>query len=162
MSQDRTLYHLPLPAPLTVLTKHPTGGALRYPDPAETEPLADLMLDAYRSSTDYTGQSTDDALVEVEGFFAGRMGEPLLTCSWVYENNGALLSACLVRLDAGVPLVAYVLTMSPWKGRGLGSFLLRQSLLSLQDAHYDDVRTTIAAGDQSTTELFAHFGFIPA
>jgi ribosomal protein S18 acetylase RimI-like enzyme len=154
------LYHLPLPAPLTVLTKHPTGGSLRYPDPAETEPLADLMLDAYRSSQDCAGESTDDALVEVEGFCAGREGEPLLTCSWVYENNGALLSACLVRLDKGVPFVANVLTMSPWKGRGLGSFLLRQSLLSLQDAHYEEVRAEIAQSNRRTQALFMRFGFI--
>ncbi len=161
MTSGRTLYHLPLPAPLTVLTKHPTGGALRFPDPAETEPLAELMLDAYRSSDHCAGESTDDALVAVEAFFAGREGEPLLTCSWVYESSGALLSACLVRLDAGVPLVEYVLTMSPWKGRGLGSFLLRQSLLSLQDAHYEKVRATVADGKETTRDLFTHFGFTP-
>ena len=162
MSTSHTLYRLALPAPLTVLTKHPTGGALRYPDPLETEPLADLMLDAYRSSADCAGASTDDALVEVEGFFSGRAGEPLLTCSWVYENNGALLAACLVRLHEGVPLVANVLTMSPWKWRGLGSFLLRQSLLSLQDANYDAVQTFISDTNHPTRDLFTHFGFVPA
>lgn len=161
MIQSRILYRLSLPAPLTVLTKHPTGGALRNPDPLATEQLAELMLDAYRNTVDFSGENSDDALVEVEGYFAGRSGEPLLNCSWVYENNGALLSACLVSLYEGAPLIAYVLTMSPWKGRGLGSFLLRQSLLSLQDAHYEEVRARITDGNQASTEMFARFGFLP-
>lgn len=161
MVATRTLYRLSLPAPLTVLTKHPTGGALRSPDPMETEQLAELMLDAYRNSVDFTGETTDDALVEVEGYFAGRSGEPLRNCSWVYENNGALLSACLVSLYAGAPLIAYVLTLSPWKGRGLGSFLLRQSLLSLQDAHYAEVRALITDGNRPSEAVFTRFGFTP-
>ncbi len=161
MGQSRTLYRLALPAPLTMLTKHPTGGALRFPNVEETEPLAELMLDAYRNTTDFEGETTDDALSEVERYFAGRNGEPLLDCSWVYESSGALLSACLVSMHEGAPLIAYILTMSPWKGRGLGSFLLRQSLLSLQDAHFAEVRAFITNGNLPSEGLFTRFGFLP-
>lgn len=160
MGHSRTLYRLALPAPLTVLAKHPTGGALRFPNVEETEQLAELMLDAYRNTIDYEGETSDDALAEVERYFAGRSGEALLDCSWVYESSGALLSACLVSMHEGAPLVAYILTMSPWKGRGLGSFLLRQSLLSLQDAHYSEVRAFITNGNTPSEGLFTRFGFV--
>jgi len=156
----RNRYRLNLPAPLTSLqTQHPTGGALRNPLPEETEALAELMLDAYRSTIDDAGETTDDALAEAEGYFAGQAGEPLLDCSWVYDNNGTLLAACLVTLSEGEPLVAHLMTRSRWQGRGIASYLLRQSLLSLQDARYAAVAAVVTEGNRDSETLLTNFGF---
>jgi GNAT superfamily N-acetyltransferase len=152
------MLRLPVPpAPLTI--QHPTGGILRKPQPEETELLAEVMLDAYLDTVDYEGETTDDALVEVEGYFSGRTGEPLLEASWVYESSGAILSASLVSLWKGKPLVSFLMTRSAWKGRGLASYVLRQSLLSLQDAGYGEVYATISEGNEPSQEIFSHFGF---
>lgn len=156
----RFRYTLDLPAqPNPLRTEHPTGGMLRHPLPTETELLAELMLDAYRDTTDSEGESSDDALIEVEGFFAGQSGEPLIDCSWVYASSATLLSASLITLFEGTPLVAYLMTRSPWKGRGLASYLLRQSLLSLQDQHFTAVTAFVTDGNAPSEGLLRQFGF---
>ena len=160
MDKVRHEYVLPLPAPLTLVrTQHPTGGALRHPAPEETELLAEVMLDAYANTVDDDGETTDDALVEVEGFFGGRTGAPLLDCSWVYDASGTLLCASLVTLHEGAPLISYVMTRAAWKERGLAAWVLRQSLLSLQDARYSEVRAWITQGNTPSERLFTSFGF---
>jgi GNAT superfamily N-acetyltransferase len=156
----RHVYTLALPAePATLRTQHPTGGVLRHPEPAETELLAELMLDAYHNTIDDAGETTDDALVEIEGYFAGKSGKPMLDCSWVYESSGALLSACLVTRHEDAPLIAYLVTRAPWKGRGLASYLLRQSLLSLQDQHCTLVRAVVTEGNAPSEQMLLGFGF---
>lgn len=160
MEKVRYQYLLPLPTPLTVVrAEHPTGGALRNPSPEETELLAEVMLDAYHNTIDYAGEDTDDALVAVEAFFAGKSGDPLLDCSWVYDVSGTILCASLVTLYEGTPLIAYVITRTPWKGRGLAAWVLRQSLITLQDARYSEVRAWITAGNDFSERLFSGFGF---
>jgi GNAT superfamily N-acetyltransferase len=159
----RFRYRLALPAaPAVLQTRHPTGGALRNPLPEETEALAELMLDAYRGTVDDAGETTDDALSEVEGFFLGNAGEPLLDASWVYDSNGTILSASLVTLHEGEPLLAYLVTRSPWKGRGLASFLLRQTILSLTDARYSALAAAVTEGNAESEALLARFGFVRA
>lgn len=156
----RNEYTLNLPAPLTIVrAQHPPGGALRNPLPQETESLAEVMLDAYRGSVDDHGETTDDALVEVESWYAGESGAPLLDCSWVLDSSGAILSACLVTLWQDEPLVAYIMTRAAWKQRGLASFLLRQSILSLQDRGHNRVRAFVTAGNAPSESLLAHFAF---
>ncbi|MGL4647921.1 MAG: GNAT family N-acetyltransferase [Caldilineaceae bacterium] len=160
-SPTRLNYRLALPAaPALLHSFAPTGGALRNPLPEETELLAELMLDADRGTADDAGETTDDALAEVEGYFAGRAGEPLLDCSWVYDNNGTLLAACLISDHGGEPLVAYLMTRSPWKGRGLASYLLRQAILSLQDARRTSLVAVVTAGNLESEAMMAHFGFV--
>jgi hypothetical protein len=159
---ERREYIVMLPAPLTVVrAQHPTGSALRNPAPEETESLAEVLLDAYRGTIDDEGETTDDALVEIESFLAGEEGDPLLNCSWVLDSSDTLLSACLVSLWHGEPLISYIVTRSTWKQRGLASFLLRQSLLSLQDGGYSRVRAFITDGNDASRGLLTHFGFVP-
>jgi hypothetical protein len=156
----RHAYTLTLPAPLAALnTEHPTGGLLRHPAPEDAERLAELLLDAYQGTIDYDGETTDDALTEIESYFAGRSGEPLPGCSWVYASTETLLAACLVALHEGAPLLAYVMTRRRWKGRGLAAYLVRQSLLSLQDAHYPEVRAVVTEGNVPSEYILATLGF---
>jgi RimJ/RimL family protein N-acetyltransferase len=154
------MYVLELPAPLgAVAARHPTGGALRNPRPEDTELLAEVMLDAYRNTIDYEGETTDDALNEMEKYFAGAWGPPLPDCSWVYEASGTLLAASLVTLWDEEPFVAFIMTRAAWKGRGLASYVLRQSLLSVQDCGYREVRAVITEGNTPSERAFARFGF---
>jgi hypothetical protein len=160
-TRRRHLYRLSLPTSQTVLdTDHPTAGSLRNPSPEETEALAELMLDAYRGSVDAHGETTDDALSEVEGYFLGKMGEPLIDSSWVYDNNGTLLAACLITERDGGPLLAYLMTRSPWQRRGLASYVLRQSILSLQDARHESLSCIISEGNSDAEAILEQFGFV--
>lgn len=156
--KTRHLYTLALPvSPAVLPTQHPTGGALRNPAIDETEALAELMLDAYMKTIDYEGEDTDDALEEVNGYFAH---DPLLGCSWVYASGDMILSASLVSIYEGAPLIAYIITRATWKDRGLGAYVMRQSLLSLQDSGYSEVRAQVTDGNTPSEKIMERFGFV--
>lgn len=160
MTAQRHMYVLELPAPLgAVAARHPAGGALHNPYPEDTELLAEVMLDAYRNTIDYEGETTDDALNEMEKYFGGAWGPPLLDCSWVYAASTTILAACLATLWDEEPFIAFIMTRAAWKGRGLASYVLRQSLLSLQDCGYHTVRAVITEGNTPSEKAFARFGF---
>ena len=149
-------YTLSLPLSAAVLhTQHPPGGVLRNPTVDEVEALAELMLDAYRNTIDYEGEDSDDALVEVNKWFAGR---PRLDCSWVYASGDIYLAASLVGGDA-TPILSYIITRPTWKGRGLGAYVVRQSLLSLQDSGASEVRAWVTEGNTPSEHIMARFGF---
>lgn len=159
----RTEFVLELPAPLAAVhMQTPPGAVLRHPVPEEAESLAEVMLDSFRGSVDDEGETTDDALVAAETWYAGGHGEPLVDCSWVLDTSGTILSACLVTIWNDEPLIAWIMTRGPWKMRGLASYLLRQSLLSLQDRGYSRVHAYVTPGNTSSEKLFAHFSFTKA
>ncbi len=151
--RTRARLRLTLPtAPVALHTQPPNGGALRHPLPQEAQALAELMLDAYRGTIDDEGETGDDALAEVEGFFAGRAETPLLDSSWVYHDNGTLLSACLITRVDGEPLVAYLMTRSAWKGRGLASYLPWQHARFLHEGRPGPSRWPTSAGDAAVVD----------
>lgn len=158
---QRHTYSLALPLPPAVLhTQHPPGGVLRNPLVEEVEALAELMLDAYQDTIDYDGEGTDEALIEVNKWFAE---SPRLDCSWVYASGDIFLAASLVSDAPGgshqPPLLAYIMTRSTWKGRGLGAYVVRQSLLSLQDAGVGQVRAVVTEGNTPSEHIMQRFGF---
>lgn len=156
--KTRHLYTLTLPVPPSVLhTQHPAGGALRNPTVEETEALAELMLDAYMNTIDYEGEDTDDALEEVNRYFAG---SPRLDCSWLYASGDIILAASLVSSYGDDALIAYIITRSTWKGRGLGAYVVRQSLLSLQDSGIGAVHAGVTDGNTPSEHIMARFGFV--
>ncbi len=156
--KTRHNYLLTLPVSAAALhTQHPPGGTLRNPTIEETEALAELMLDAYLKTIDYEGENTDDALEEINGYFAH---DPLLACSWVYASGDMILAASLMSMYKGAPLIAYIITRATWKERGLGAYVVRQSLLSLQDSGYSEVRATVTEGNTPSEKIMARFGFV--
>lgn len=156
--KTRHLYKLALPvSPAVLRIQHPTGGALRNPTIEETEALAELMLDAYVNTIDYEGEDTDDALEEVNRYFAG---SPRLDCSWVYASGDILLAASLIGARGNTPIISYILTRTRWKGRGLGGYVVRQSLLSLQDSGFSEVVAGVTDGNTPSEKIMARFGFV--
>lgn len=154
----RKEYRLVLPVPPAALhTQHPPGGSLRHPRPEEVEALAELLLDACRSTIDDEGEGTDEALEKVNKWLAGA---PRLDASWIYASGDIILSACLASGDR-TPLLAYVVTRSTWKGRGLGAYVVRQTLLSLQDTGAQEVCAWVTVGNTPSERLLARFGFAP-
>ncbi len=72
----------------------------RFMNPANTDTpvLANLMLESYIGTIGYDGETLQDAVKEVEGYFAGKTGQPILDCSWLCFSGEELVSACLIAL----------------------------------------------------------------
>jgi RimJ/RimL family protein N-acetyltransferase len=132
---------------------------LRHDDAAE---LAALMLDAYRGSVDDDGETLADALNEVESYFTGKSGAPLLEHSHVCLIDGEIQSAVLISLWQNTPLVAYLMTRAAWKGKGLVQRLLVRSLHSLGDAAFGSAEAFVTEGNIPSERLLASVGFVGA
>lgn len=137
-------------------------GVIRQPSYADLEDLATLMIDAYRGTIDYDGETLDDARDEIRSYFTTSATSPLLAHSWVYIDQGAVAAASLAAFWTlrEVPLIAYVMTHPAYKQQALGSWLVHRSLCSLHTAGYTEVRAVITAGNVPSEHLFARFGFL--
>ncbi len=158
----RHLYTLPLPeytpSPPHLFPLSPF--LLRNPTPADLSALAALMIDSYMGTIDYDGETLEDALGEIQAYFNGASGEPLLDASWLCFDGETLASAILISLWEGHPLVAYVMTAAAYKGQGLGRALLAQSLKTFQAQGHSQIRAVITEGNTPSEILFQRAGFV--
>lgn len=146
--------------PLSDMAALPT----RELQPPDAGGLADLMIEAYRGTIDYDGETVDEAAQEIEAFLAGeRGGPPIHNASRLAFAGPQLVGACLAVdwSERHSPLIAYVMTRAGWKGRGVGKRLLDASLQQLQALGYREARAVITVGNTPSERLFAGCGFLP-
>jgi L-amino acid N-acyltransferase YncA len=135
---------------------------LRPIQEADAPSLAEVILDAYRGTIDYDGETYDAALAEVQAFLNGeRGGPPWLTISRQAFANTHLVGACLVAewSERQLPMIAYLLTRAEWKRRGIGRQLLSSVLKVLREKGFSEVRAVITEGNEPSENLFRQFGF---
>jgi L-amino acid N-acyltransferase YncA len=137
-------------------------GVVRHPVIDDAEKLAALMLDAYRDTIDYDGETLDDARSEINSYLRQQNNPPLLACSWLCAEHEQLLAASLVCYwsERAAPLIAYVMTRAAYKQQALGRRLVQHSLLSLHQAGYAEVWAVITAGNIPSERLFDRLHFI--
>ena len=99
-----------------------TGPVMRAPVASDLDPLAELLLAAYRGTLDDEGETIVEAVAEVQSFFEGRLGGRAdLGCSRIELDGDRPVSACLVTWweEEEAPLIAHVVTHPEWQRRGL-------------------------------------------
>ena len=125
---------------------------------ADTQALANLMLDAYRNTIDWEDETLQDAVDEINGFLAG---QALLNESLVLSDEQGYQCACLVTYleKQEAPLIAYIMTAARAKKTGLAHRLLQEVLYRLQVAGYARVLAAITDGNVPSETLFSNFNF---
>ncbi len=134
---------------------------------ADAPALADLMLDAYRGTVDYNGETLEDARSEIDRTMAGAYGRFLPDCSFVAASAGDLQSACLITLlNEGspdvVPLLAFSMTRPSAQRRGLASALILQSARALAAAGHTRLSLVVTAANLPARRTYDKLGFTPA
>ena len=135
---------------------------LRAPQTSDTDAMAELMLEAYRGTIDYEGETLDEAVAEVKAYLAGeRGGRPLLEVSRLAFDGERLAGACLAAEwhERQTALISYVMTHREWKRRGVGRQVLRAVLTALRAQDYRQVYAAITEGNIFSEQLFAQMGF---
>ena len=135
---------------------------LRAPQTSDTDAMAELMLEAYRGTIDYEGETLDEAVAEVKAYLAGeRGGRPLLEVSRLAFDGERLAGACLAAEwhERQTALISYVMTHSEWKRRGVGRQALRAVLTALRAQDYRRVHAFITEGNSFSERLFGRMGF---
>jgi len=123
--------------------------------------LGALMLEAYRGTIDYEGESLQEAIEEVHNVLAGAYGPFFEDCSYVIEDEGKMLSASMVvmsdRVDA--PLLAFSMTRPEYRRKGMAEFLLKASINWLLDAGHQDLYLVVTEGNTGAVRLYEKLGF---
>ena len=134
-----------------------TALELRHPTDADAEALAVLMLDAYTGTIDYDGEDLDDARAEVAAWMrsGGRSSEH----SFVAADRSRLVSAILVGIGDGMPVISYVMTAASYKGRGFATGLMQVSMASLHAAGYGRVELWVTVGNEPAEGIYERLGF---
>ena len=132
----------------------------RNPSMVDQQILAELMLDSYRDTIDYDGETMEDSIREVESYFSSQ-DSAWLESSWLgfIENNLACASLVGFWKDRDSPLIAYVMTASQWKGKHLATSGVSRSIQSLANKNYAKVYAVITEGNTPSEQVFARLGF---
>lgn len=128
---------------------------LRRPQKGDLTDLAELMLDAYRGTIDYDGESIDEAESEVSDYFAS---SPMEEASYVATVEGSIAGAILVSTWQQEPLISYVMTRPEYKNQGLGTLLLSEAMSTLRQSGNDRVHAFITDGNTPSVALFRGAG----
>lgn len=125
----------------------------------DAQALAHLMIEAYRGTIDYEGETLADAHSEVGGWFSG----PAMREHSFAALDGSELAAAvlLVATDEG-PLIGSVMTSPESKKGGLASAVVAATCHSLKNAGQDEVVLYITEGNIASQRLFARLGAVRA
>lgn len=123
--------------------------------------LGVLMLEAYRDTIDYEGETLRDAISEVEETMNGKYGPLLQKCSFMIEEDGQAHSASLITWseEMCMPLLAFSMTNPKFRNHGMAGFLLKKSINSLLEEGYVELYLVVTKGNDSAQHLYEKLGF---
>jgi GNAT superfamily N-acetyltransferase len=133
--------------------------AARNPRLEDCEPLAHLMLAAYRDGADDEGETIAEALQEVDSVLVSADRPFIPEASFVIEVDAALASASLVSLFRGTPLVTHVMTDPRYKRRGLGISALLSSADALREQGWTSLSLYVTDSNGPALALYRKLGF---
>lgn len=148
----------PLPAPHVVC---------RCVTEDDADALAELMLEAYRGTIDYNGETIEDARAEIWRVLLDMYGPFQPGCSFVHDEGGALQSASLIStikqgLSDPTPLLVYTMTRPSAQRRGLASALILHSARALAAAGHTRLALVVTAANLPARRVYERLGFLPA
>lgn len=121
--------------------------------------LGVLMLDAYRGSVDDEGEGPEEAAAEIARLFGGAYGRFDPVRSEVVIRDARIVAATLVTEFEGRALIAFSMTASGWKRRGLARAGLLRTMERLRVAGRDDVWLAVTATNEPARRLYESLGF---
>ena len=135
----------------------PRDLTVRTPTKGDRLALADLMMSAYVGTIDYDGETHDQAVQEVDGWFDRETY--LATSRVAADDSGEIVAAVLNSTWDDVAMVGYVMTQAEWKGKGIASALVDVAVNAMLDDGFDEVTGWITDGNLPSEAIFTRAGF---
>lgn len=139
----------------------PEGFGLRILQADDGCALGALRWNAYRGTIDDEGATLTEAITEAEATLAGAWGPLITTASLAAVVEGRLIAAVVVVRDDKhdrVPLLAFALTEPTWQRRGIGAWLIHESITRLASLGVSEVHLAVTRGNPAQ-DLYERFGF---
>ena len=123
--------------------------------------LGSLMLNSYKGTIDYEGETLDEAISEIEATLNGKYGAFLDSCSFLAEINENAVSAIIITWfeDIRKPLLSFSMTHPEYQNQGLGTYLLKKSINALMDNGYHELHLVVTDGNKPAQHLYRKIGF---
>lgn len=121
--------------------------------------LGPLMHSSYRDTIDYEGETPDQCLQEMKDTIQGKYGPFVPEASFVVKYKNQAVSAILITVWKGHPLVAYTMTDKNFQGKGLGKYLLGKSISSLANSKWAELFLVVTEGNETAEKLYERVGF---
>jgi hypothetical protein len=134
------------------------GPRLRTVTVADDDALAGLMERAYAGTVDEDLGGNSDGAVEVAGWRAsGALAEVSVA---VVDAHDKLLAASMCSGSWHREVwISYVITEPAWKGQGLGTAAVAESIRLIRERSGVDVFTAVTDGNVPSERLLATVGF---
>lgn len=128
---------------------------------ADYHSLGSLMLEAYRGTVDYDGESLEDSISEMKGTLEGKYGNLIGQASYVIEESGTNAAAVIFTFNEKekMPLLTFAMTHPSFKNKGMSKYLIKKSLNSLLDLGYKKCFLVVTDGNQPAQSIYEKMGF---
>jgi predicted GNAT family acetyltransferase len=121
--------------------------------------LGALMLEAYRGTIDYEGETLEEAQAQAQREIDGTSCPLLHDCSFVCEIDGMARGAIMISRWHDVPLVTDIMVHPGMKNQGLGAFLLQKSMNALLELGETELSLYVTDGNTNAQHVYAKLGF---
>jgi L-amino acid N-acyltransferase YncA len=127
----------------------------------DQQALSELMLDSYRGTIDYGGETLEEASLEIAGTLQGKYGKIIEDACLVIEENKALVSAIIINYfeKEKMPLVTFTMTRALNKGKGFAKKLLKAGLTNLKTAGHKTCCLYVTEGNEPAIAIYKSLGF---
>lgn len=119
------------------------------------------MLEAYRNTIDSEGETLEDAISEVKSTLEGKYGRFLKGPSRIAYVDNAPAAAILFTWSEreNLPLLAFSMTHSNFKRKGLATRLIRIGLNQLMTEGYKECCLVVTEGNEPAYSIYKNLGF---
>jgi GNAT superfamily N-acetyltransferase len=127
----------------------------------DAESLGYLMLEAFRGTIDYEGETLTESIAEITDTLNGKYGPFLDRCSFLIEKDGAVVSAVIVTFyeEMMLPLLAFAMTHPDFRNQDMSSHLIKRSINALLDEGYDEAYLVVTEGNGPAVHMAEKIGF---
>lgn len=126
------------------------------------EILGALLVEAYRGTIDYQGETVEESIQEVVQTFNGKYGKFIPEASFVVISERRAISAIVfVHFEKEkMPLLAFTMTHPDFKGKGLSKKLIGLSLGQLEKMNFPECCLVVTEGNQPAQGIYERLGFV--
>ncbi len=126
---------------------------------ADIPALGELMYRAYLNTIDYDGETLEQSAAEIVKTVEGEYGEFVASCSKVFVQGGALVSATMITRFQNRPFVAFTFTDPALSGQGLARLCMQAAMAALFKQGERELRLVVTLANAPAVRLYEKLGF---